>query len=347
MMQVSLKVGLFDIFQVDPLRRETPQQMYTRRLRDLALADTLGFDAAFVAERHFMPNFANPAASTWLAAASQHTSTMRLGALGYTLPIKAPVQLAEDVAMLDHLSGGRLEVGFGLGHRIEELTALGQDPHRRVPLFQRRLAVLRALWSGGEISIEQDDIIARSVAVHPLTLQEPHPPLWFAGTDPSAAQWMGANGLGLAVGFKPVAALVPAVDAFRAGWTMQKEDAILPRPLGKVLAMRNVYVADSDAQAETEIADDLMQLEELQSGSAGEGSRAARRESAKQRVAAMIRDEIMIAGGVERVARDIGAMRDTLHLDIFLANVYAMGLDDTRIERSLQLLAGPVRTALG
>ncbi|MEJ7838154.1 MAG: LLM class flavin-dependent oxidoreductase, partial [Thermomicrobiales bacterium] len=93
-----MKVGLFDIMQLDPTRDESIHQMYQRRLSDLTLADDLGFDAAFFAERHFMRNYAIPSAVAWLAAASQRTSRMRLGSLAFTLPIKAPVQLAEDIA---------------------------------------------------------------------------------------------------------------------------------------------------------------------------------------------------------------------------------------------------------
>lgn len=346
MMMQPLKLGLFDIMQVDPMRSESPGEMYARRLDDLAFADELGFDVAFVAERHFLRNYAIPSATAWVAAASQRTSRIRLGSLGYTLPIKAPVQLAEEIAMLDHLSGGRLEIGFGLGHRVEELVALGQDPQRRIPLFQRRLAVLRALWSGGEISIEQDDIVARSVAIHPLTTQQPHPPLWFAGTEPGAAHWMGAHGLGLAVGFKPAAALRQTVAAFRAGCELQSEPSETPRPLGHMICMRNVYVSDTDAAAMGEVADDLVQLAELASGESGEGGRADRREQAKEQAQAMIRDEVMIAGSPERVAAAIQAMKTALQIDTFLANVYAVGLSDDRIRRSLRLLAGPVKDAI-
>src|SRR5690606_37952044 len=109
--------------------------MYAQRLDDLAAADELGFDVAFSAERHFLPHHVIPSATTWVAAATQRTSRMRLGMLGYTLPIRQPVQLAEEVAMADQLSGGRLEVGFGLGHRVEELVALGVDPENRVRIF--------------------------------------------------------------------------------------------------------------------------------------------------------------------------------------------------------------------
>jgi alkanesulfonate monooxygenase SsuD/methylene tetrahydromethanopterin reductase-like flavin-dependent oxidoreductase (luciferase family) len=339
-----VKLGIFDIFQVDPLRNETTQAMYARRLRDLALIDQLGFDAAFCAERHFLASYVAPSAVAWLAAASQAAPRLRLGSLAFTLPIKAPVQLAEDVAMLDHLTAGRLEVGFGLGHRIEELQALGQDPGQRVPLFQRRLAMLQALWTGGAVSVEQDDVIAREVAIHPVPLQDPHPPLWFAGTEPYAAQWMGARGLGLAVGFKPTAALEPTVAAYLAGAALAEPTG--ERPLGRVIVMRNVYVAERDEQALEEIAADFLRFEDLR-GTGGDASRADRRERALGQAQEMIRQDVMLAGSPETVAAGIAVARDRLKADTFLANVYGTGIDDARIERTLRLLAGPVRDAIG
>lgn len=338
-----MKLGLFDIMQIDPLRGETTQAMYGRRLNDLALADDLGLDAAFVAERHFLPTYAATSAVAWLAAASQRTSRMRLGSLAFTLPIKAPVQLAEDVAMIDHLSGGRLEVGFGLGHRAEELQALGQDPAQRVLLFQRRLALMQGLWHGGEVSLEQDDIVAREVTIHPLPLQEPHPPLWFAGTEPGAAHWMGAHGLGLAVGFKPTQALAPTIGAYLAGVEMMESPA--ERPLGRIIVMRNVYIADSDEQAIGEIADDFLRFEAFR-GVGTEADRAERRDRAKEQAREMIRQEIMLAGSAETVARGMLDARNALKADTFLAGIYPMGIDDARIERCLRALAGPVKEAI-
>jgi alkanesulfonate monooxygenase SsuD/methylene tetrahydromethanopterin reductase-like flavin-dependent oxidoreductase (luciferase family) len=341
-----MKLGLFDIMQLDPTRNETIQQMYARRLDDLALADGVGFDAAFIAERHFLPNYATPSAVTWIAAASQRTTRMRIGSLGFTLPIKAPVQLAEDLAVLDHLSGARLEVGFGLGHRVEELEALGYDPNQRIPMFQRRLAIVRALWTGGKITVEQDDVIARSLAIHPIPMQQPHPPLWFAGSDAAAAHWMGANGLGLAIGFKPTSSLIATVAAFKAGTAMMPDELRQESSLGRVMCMRNIYVADSDDQALDEIADDLVRLQELVEGSQGEGGRADRRTAARASAEQMIRNEVMIAGSVDTVTRAMLIAGEQLGVDTFLAGVYAMGLDDERIRRSLRLLAGPVRDVL-
>ena len=225
------KLGLFDIMQIDPVLGHDVATMFTQRLDNLEYADTLGFAVAFTAERHFLPQYAASSATAWLAAASQRTKRMRLGAMGYTLPIKSPVQLAEDIAVLDLLSQGRLEVGFGIGHRVDELTALGVAAAERISLFQERLVLLKALWTGGQVSFQRRDVNIHEVMIAPLSVQEPHPPLWYAGTEPGAAKWMGANGLGLAVGFKPSAALVPAVAAFLAGRQSRTAEVVEADPL--------------------------------------------------------------------------------------------------------------------
>src|SRR4051794_23827818 len=142
--------------QTDPLDPRSHSEIFAQRLSDLALADEAGLDAAFVAERHFHRHYRASAPGAWLGAASQRTTNIRLGVLAYTLPLHSPVRLAEEIAVLDQLTGGRLEVGLGLGHRPEELNAMGVDPGARVTIFQERLVIMEALWSGGTVTIASE-----------------------------------------------------------------------------------------------------------------------------------------------------------------------------------------------
>ncbi|HYJ13717.1 MAG TPA: LLM class flavin-dependent oxidoreductase [Thermomicrobiales bacterium] len=347
--QHPLRLGLFDIMQIDPLRQSDVPTMLSERLDDLERIDRLGYDAAFVAERHFLTQFAAASATAWLGAASQRTSRLRLGALAYTLPIKAPVELVEDIVMLDALTKGRLEVGFGMGHRVEELIALGVDPNQRIPLFQERLAVTKALLTGGAITYERNGLDLRGVAVSPVPVQDPFPPLWFAGTDPLASQWMAANGLGLAVGFKPTSVLAPTVAAYLAGLDSRTVEAIAAepeRPLGRMALMRSVIVGESDQRVRDEVTDDLLRLGELVDGEQSAATRGERRDGVSERFAEMIRDEVMIAGSVDTVASAIRGSRAEIPFDLFLASPYAMGASRERIATTLDLLGGPVREQL-
>jgi alkanesulfonate monooxygenase SsuD/methylene tetrahydromethanopterin reductase-like flavin-dependent oxidoreductase (luciferase family) len=349
-MPASLSLGLFDIHQVDPTDPAGSTEVFARRLEDLAYADELGFAVAFTAERHFMPTFRCPAPGAWLGAVSQRTKRMRLGVLAYTLPIHPPASLAEEVAVLDHLSGGRLEVGVGLGHRPEELVALGVDPVGRIAVFQERLAVLRALWSGGQVKLETATTLVREVAIHPLPLQEPHPPLWYAGTDPGAALWAANQGLNLAIGFAPTERLRPTATAYAAA---RRADAAVAAPAGRIALMRHVYLAESDERALVEVTDDLARLHELRldqhgrpAAESSEAARADRRAAARAGAEELIRNEVMIIGGPETVAAALQRAWEALHLDLFLANVYAMGLDQERVQRTLRLLMTEVAPRL-
>jgi alkanesulfonate monooxygenase SsuD/methylene tetrahydromethanopterin reductase-like flavin-dependent oxidoreductase (luciferase family) len=347
-----MQLGLFDIFQVDPLCKATDGEVYNQRLDDVALADELGFEIAFSAERHFMHAYRCPAPGAWIGAATQRTERIRLGVLAYTLPIHAPAGLAEEISVLDQLSGGRLDVGLGLGHRTEELVALGIDPRTRIPAYQERLAVMKALWSGGQVTLETALIRVHEVTIHPLPVQQPHPPLWYPGTDPGAAGWAASQGMNLALGFAPNARLRLAAEAYahaRQGRRLAAEEKGEIVRATRIALMRHAYVAESDEQAQEEMVEDLIRLHEKVRGAAGDqaGSRADRRAEAEDGLADMRRNDVIIAGGPETVANAIRESGNALDADLFLANLYVTGIDPSRVQRAMRLLAREVMPRLG
>ena len=333
-------LGLFDVMQADPLRNCSLHEVYRARLDDLELADALGFSIAFCAERHFTPHCQCPTPGAWLGAASQRTSGIRLGVLGYTLPIHQPVQLAEEIALLDQLTGGRLEVGLGLGHRPEELVALGVDPNRRIDIFQERLAILEGLWSGGQVTIDSEFNRIQGAAIHPLPVQTPHPPLWYAGTDPGAVNWAASRGMSVALGFRPTRDLTQAAAAFHAGREEFREKGESSVQPGRLALMRHAYVAESDQRAFVEMCDDLYRLGARNSAEAGNTAQAA---AAAKR---LVDEEVYITGGPETVAAAIQNARHKLGIDLFLADVYGAGMDSARIQQTMRHLAGPVHDLL-
>jgi alkanesulfonate monooxygenase SsuD/methylene tetrahydromethanopterin reductase-like flavin-dependent oxidoreductase (luciferase family) len=344
---VAIELGLFDIQQVDPLSDADDQAIFAARLDDLAFADQLGFQVSFVAERHYLTTYRCQASSVWLGAASQRTTRLRLGVLAHTLPITPPVRLAEEIALLDQLTGGRIEVGVGLGHRAEELVANHVDPADRITIFQERLAIMEGLWAGGTVSYESDHTKLTDVFLHPTTVQRPHPPLWFAGTQANAAMWAGQHGMNLAIGFAPSDKLFGATAAFRHGIGIRQsrtpEDDEVRR--GQIALMRHVYVADSPDQARDEMTADLRRLSELNQFATAE-NRADRAREAAEQYERLIAENVFIAGDPETVAREIVDARNKLGSSLFLANVYAAGIEQERVRRTMTLLAGPVRAAL-
>jgi alkanesulfonate monooxygenase SsuD/methylene tetrahydromethanopterin reductase-like flavin-dependent oxidoreductase (luciferase family) len=334
---MTIELGLFDIHQVDPTDSDTVAGGFARRLELLSLADRAGLRYAFTAERHFLPAYRTPAPSAWIGAASQRTSSIRLGVLAYTLPLHLPAALAEEVAILDHLSNGRIEVGFGLGHRPEELAAIGLDPGEREQLFQERYAVMTALWEGSSVTLERPHTLVRNVAIHPLPLQKPYPPLWFAGSDPQGAHWAGRRGMSLAIGFRRTPDLQLAVQAFRAGVANGESD--LPGA-GRIALMRHVSIAPTDAEALDAMSADLDRLQQLGSGDPSDIDRA------RQMAQGMILDESFIVGSPETVANAIQLAHSRLDIDVFLANIHAAGVSDERLRQMVRMLAEEVAPRL-
>jgi alkanesulfonate monooxygenase SsuD/methylene tetrahydromethanopterin reductase-like flavin-dependent oxidoreductase (luciferase family) len=345
---MPVQLGLFDIMQIDPLDPADHAEVYRRRLDDLAFADELGFEIAFAAERHYLERYRTPAPTAWIGAASQRVRRMRLGVLAYTLPLHSPVRLAEEVAVLDQLTNGRIEVGVGLGHRVEELIANGIDPAKRISVYQERLAVMEALWTGAQVTLESDHTVVKGIAINPLPVQTPHPPLWYAGTEHNAAVWAGSHGMSLAVGFAPLRDLVPATAGFKAARLARAElpEAQPKRPgEGRIALMRHVYVAETDEGAYAEMREDLERLFELNPG--GERpSKDGRKASAQAELDRLLQQDIFLAGGPERVAEGIRFAERALGIDLFLANVYAAGIGDERVRRTMRLLATDVRSRL-
>jgi len=344
---MAIVFGLFDNLQIDPADARAAGEVLERRLDDLAYADSLGMWGYFTAERHFWKAYRSVAPSAWIAAASQRARTMRLGVLAYTLPLHDPALLAEEIAFLDLLSGGRFELGVGLGHRPVELEQIGVDPATRIPRFQEEMAILQGLLSGGTATANSDFHHLKEVSLGVLPVQAPHPPVWYAGTEMNAAAWAGANGHNLAVGFTPLKNLLPVAVAFR---TARAEVEKQPDPPalangGKVALMRHCYLSESDEAATSEMAEDLYRLNSLDP-KVQDGSRANRREDAQEEVKRLLDGEIFIAGGPESVARQIRFAHQALGLDLFLANVYAAGIESERVRRSMRLLMTDVALRL-
>jgi alkanesulfonate monooxygenase SsuD/methylene tetrahydromethanopterin reductase-like flavin-dependent oxidoreductase (luciferase family) len=327
--------GLFDIVQVDPL---LPTHVSVSGHLELArLADRLGLEYVFLAERHFMPIYRAATPGLLLANLAATTSRARLGVLAYTLPLRHPVLLAEEISMLDHLTAGRLEVGIGLGHRPQEIDAVGLPSHHRQALFLESLAMMQQLWEGRPISYDGAAYHVRSVQVDP-PLQLPHPPLWYAGNDPMVAAWAADTGLNLAVGFQADEQLMAPTAAFNAGRS---------RKSGLRLAvMRNVYIAETDERAREEIIGDLMRLgADLAANPRGlpnPPTTAPTRATAERQYAEQAARQIIVSGGPERVAVALAETLQLLGADVFLVNAHLAGVEQERLERTLNLLTHEV-----
>ncbi|WP_428956878.1 LLM class flavin-dependent oxidoreductase [Streptomyces sp. cg35] len=133
-------------------RGDDPAQAYRNAQELFVAADALGFDIGWVAQHH-EPGGGGGLSAPWpfLAHAAARTTRIRLGTAVTVLPLEDPVRLAEDIAVVDTLSGGRVEVGVGSGSSDLEYAAFGQDVARKRQLTSEHLVVLRQALAGDEV----------------------------------------------------------------------------------------------------------------------------------------------------------------------------------------------------
>jgi alkanesulfonate monooxygenase SsuD/methylene tetrahydromethanopterin reductase-like flavin-dependent oxidoreductase (luciferase family) len=160
-----------------------------------------------------MPDGYAPSVPVFLTALAERTTTARLGSYIYILPLHHPLQLAQETAVIDQMSEGRLEVMVGAGHARAEFRAFGMSPKTRPSRMEEGFTLLKKGWSERPFSFSGRHYEFDQVSVYPEPAQRPHPPLWVAATAPAAAGRAGRHGANLAA-----SSIDPAVfEAYLAG----------------------------------------------------------------------------------------------------------------------------------
>jgi alkanesulfonate monooxygenase SsuD/methylene tetrahydromethanopterin reductase-like flavin-dependent oxidoreductase (luciferase family) len=226
-------------------------QLYEDRLRLLEVADEAGFFCYHLAEHHATPLGMAPSPALFLTAAAQRTRRIRLGPLVYLLPLYDPLRLIEEVAMLDQLSGGRLELGVGRGVSPYELRNFGVDPADSRAMFDESLSILLAGLTRPRLTFEGAYYNYADVPIELHSLQQPYPPLWYPTHTPTSVGFAGRHGFNF-VGLGPAAAVREHVDTYWREWNAHRQDTgrlngHVEAP--KVGVLRLVVVADTDEEA--------------------------------------------------------------------------------------------------
>jgi alkanesulfonate monooxygenase SsuD/methylene tetrahydromethanopterin reductase-like flavin-dependent oxidoreductase (luciferase family) len=244
-----MEFGIFDWID----RRDAPlQQIYEDRLQLVEAADEGGFFCYHLAEHHATPLGMAPSPSLFLAAVAERTRRIHLGPLVFLLPLYEPLRLLEEICMLDHLSGGRLELGVGRGVSPYELGYHGRDPARSRPMFEEALAVLLAGMTSQRLTHAGEYYRYEDVPMELAPLQRPYPPLWYATSNLDSVAWAAAKNFHL-VGLGPADVYRPFVERYRSVWPEHRHDPgrLNPHVASPRIAInRQVIVADTDAEAE-------------------------------------------------------------------------------------------------
>ncbi|MGI0129844.1 MAG: LLM class flavin-dependent oxidoreductase [Thermoplasmata archaeon] len=192
-----MKLSAFTVVDAYPAEPRPDRDRYADVLGLADAADRGGLATFWVAEHHFQRGGVCPAPPVLLAACGQRTQRIRLGVMVSVLPFHRPIELAEQYAMVDRLSGGRLNLGVGSGYIPLELEGFGIDPATKRERFDRNLSTLLDALRGNEV--RSDEPGAAPVRLNLLPVQRPHPPIWIAVQRREAIPFVARRGASLAL----------------------------------------------------------------------------------------------------------------------------------------------------
>lgn len=251
-----MRFGTFSYNQVRP--RVPEKQAFDELLEQIEFTEKVGFSDAWFAEHHHSDYGMLASPNLIVAALARRTERLRFGNLVSVLPLYDPMRLAEECAMLDILTGGRLNVGLGRGvpkddikHRLDRDAAQAR--------FDEGIEILLRAWTGETFSYSGKAWGYEEISCRPQPLQKPHPPIYYGATSPDSPAMVARRGWNLALSRQPLANCATAIKKYRDA---RAELANLPGT-GDAIMVRDIYVADSDEQALREAVPELMRFWQL------------------------------------------------------------------------------------
>src|SRR5215813_15115390 len=209
-----MQFGVFDHLD----RNDLPlRDYYESRLIIAESYDRFGFYAYHIAEHHATPLGMAASPSVFLAAVAQRTRRLRFGPMVYALPLYHPLRMIEEICMLDQLSHGRLDIGFGRGSSPTELSYYGQDPDQAQAIYVEALDIILKGLTQPSLSYQGKFFQFDNVPMELTPFQKPYPPVWYGVHAPDSAARAARQGLQV-VALDPVPATAAAFDSFRAAW---------------------------------------------------------------------------------------------------------------------------------
>ena len=244
-----MKFGIFDHLD----RRDEPLgDFYNARLEMVAAYAAAGFYSYHIAEHHATLLGLAPSPNVFLAAVARYTKRLRFGPLVYLLPMYHPVRLAEEICMLDHMSGGRLDVGVGRGISPHEVGFYGVTPDDRQEIFEESLELLLKSLTSSRLSHAGKRYRIPDSPIELRPLQNPHPPLWYGAGNEFGVEFAARRGMNM-VTLGANQRVKELVVRFHELWDETRDDPMrASSPVDEPLAgvSRHLFVAETDAEAD-------------------------------------------------------------------------------------------------
>ncbi len=309
-----MKFGVLQFFSW-PERRVELATVYARALERIEIMDRAGYDAVWLAEHHFSSFSVCPSVHMVGVLAAARTTRLRIGTAVSLAPFYHPLRLAEEVALLDVLSGGRVNWGAGRGFARVEFTAFGVPPEESTQRFREAVEIVLRAWADERLNFAGEHFSFDDLEVLPKPMQRPHPPVWMAASSEGAIEW--AAGRGFSILMDPHSS-APEIGRKRrlyaerlaaSGFSMAGRDI----PMARLVALAgNAGEAAAVARAGAEwIVDSYLDTRHrpvMQTSFTPAGVDPIRR----------YLDEVILHGTPDKIVDEISRLRDEIGLDYLL-----------------------------
>ncbi len=248
-----MKFAIFSLMQWPEDR--TQEDVFRNEIRQAIEAESQGYDAVWLAEHHFSRYGIAPSIHLVAANVAAQTRRLRIGTAVTVLPFFHPLRLAEEIAMLDILSGGRIDWGTGRGYQGHEFDGFGVDIKKSHLIFREQLEIIRRAWTGERFAWNGEFYSFPECEVLPTPVQKPHPPIWIASISPTSLEWAADHGYPvLSDQFSPKSRLQEQREVYyeraaKAGMDVERIE---------IPTLRQVYVGETTAQAREEAGPALL-----------------------------------------------------------------------------------------
>ncbi len=249
-----LDFAIWDGFYERHMATAPTADLLEQHLREATLADELGYHSYFVIEHQnsYISHITSP--SVYLAAVSQRTQQLRLGAMLYVLPFHHPLRLAQEAALLDQLSRGRVEFGTGIGVHEHEFIRWNLPFYERQAMASEALEIILKAWTEERVTYEGKYWRFDEAIPIPRPYQHPYPPVWVGAHSPASFEYAAEHNFHVAQNIDVDSVVAEKFQIYRRAWRQHGH----PGPMPRMFLMRYVHVAATDAQAQDEAKEHLL-----------------------------------------------------------------------------------------
>jgi probable F420-dependent oxidoreductase len=313
-------------------------QFYREALEEVVRAEELGFDSVWMEEHHGVKDHYWPSPLTVLAGFATRTPRMLLGTDILVMPFYHPVRLAEDVALLDVISGGRFILGTAIGYKPDEFALYDTPLEKRGARFEEGLKLMRSLWTEEMVTFKGKYYKLDNGRIEPKPLTKPHPPVWIGGWGKLTLKRAATLGQNWIPG--PTADLARLQDGKRQ-FLLHRSAAGLTAPTEWPLT-RDVIIADTDREAR-ELAERHIMVS-YRHEYAGGWRHPFIDASIATDLDGLMKDRFLI-GGPDQVVAGITRFVEVYGMTHLICRLFFPGMPHAHIMRELDLLARKVMPA--